>query len=283
MGQRQHHELAQDLRFADRPAIGRAPITKPSILALFSRVRGPKADASGLPPHTRQVKPFNFMLVAYPETGDITTGGEAYWPEDDGSSRHRKPIRPVAPFESGPHKWAGLPWVDLHTGRPVRLVWRKGEPGMALGAIPVKTYQDVLRQYVTHPEAKAAGPDGEPCGPYTSGELTRLRVHVTGVVHIGKESHDLDDVQAGLTPAVSTYVHYRDTQAELEELRQVLKSFPRKKLAEMTDLHLRSIKEFLNTSRVPHRRNLAILVAVARELISKRARLEGDTPSTNER
>lgn len=263
-------ELARDLHFADRPAVGRAPITKPSILALFSRVKKPQTRGAALPPYTQKVKPFNFLLVAYPETGDITTGGEAYWPEGDGRSRSAgKPIRPVAPYESDPRKWARLQWMDLHTGKPVRLVWRKGAPGMALGAIPVKTYQDVLRQYVTHPEAKAAGPDGKPCGPFTGGELTRLRVRVTGVVHIGKESHDLDEVQAGLTPAVSTYVHYRDTQSELEELRRVLRPYRRKKLAEMTGLHLRSIKEFLNTSRVPHPRNLAKLMAVARELLSK--------------
>lgn len=264
---RGHDELAHDLGFADRPAVGRAPITKPSILALFRRVKPPRAGAAALPPHTRQVKPFNFLLVAYPETGDITTGGEAYWPEDDCTSHHhRKPIRPVAPFESNPDKRPGLPWVDLHTGKPVRLVWRKGELGVALGAIPVKTYQDVLRQYVTHPEAKAAGADGEPCGLHTSGELTRLQVHVRSVVHIGKESHDLDDVQAGLTPAISTYVHYLDQGAEWERDKQTLGTIPREQLAEMTSMHVRSVQAILNTNRVPHPRNLRILHAIAERL-----------------
>lgn len=256
---RTHDELARDLPFVARPAVGRAPITEPSILALFRRVKAPQAGAAALPPHTRQVKPFNFLLAAYPETGDITTGGEAYWPEDDGTSNHRKPIRPVAPFESDPDKRPGLPWVDLHTGKPVRLVWRKGEQGMALGAIPVKTYQDVLRQYVTHPEAKAAGPDGEQCGPHTSGELTRLHVHVRGVVHIGKESHDLEEVQAGLTPAISAYVHYFDEKGGWERDKQILRVVPRKLLAQLSGLHVRSVKAILNTSRLPHpkvRRNL---------------------------
>ncbi len=50
--------------------------------------------------YLEQVKPFNFMLVAFPDTGDITTGGEAYW-EDRGDSDDphprpaRRPIRHV--------------------------------------------------------------------------------------------------------------------------------------------------------------------------------------------
>lgn len=246
-------ELARDLHFADKPAVGRAPITKPSILALFSRVKKAETRAGALPPYTKKVKPFNFLLVAYPETGDITTGGEAYWPDSSGSSRPAgKPIRPVAPYESDPRKWAKLQWVDLHTGKPVRLAWRKGAPGMTLGAIPIKTYQDVLRQYVTHPEAKAAGPDGRPCGPFTTGELTRLRVHVTSIVHIGKESHELDEVQAGLTPAVSTYVHYFDERTECEKDKQTVGPVPRRLLAKWLGLHERSVKAILNTSRLPH-------------------------------
>lgn len=267
-GARGQAELAHDLHFRDRPAVGRAPIAKPSILALFKRVKAPNVNPS-LPPHTRQVKPFNFLLVAYPDTGDITTGGEAYWPDEDRPLQYRKPIRPVAPYESEPRKWAGLPWVDLHSGRPVRLSWRKGEPGMALGTIRVKTYQGVLRQFVTHPEAKAGGPDGQPCGPFTAGELTRLRLRVTGAVHIGKESHDLDDVQTGLTPAIGAYVHYRDNAKEWEEAKQILRRLPRRQLAQAAGLHVRSIQEILNTNRMPHQRNLVKLIEVARRLTSE--------------
>lgn len=139
--------------------------------------------------------------------------------------------------------------------------------GLATGLVHVQTYRDVLNRHVTHPEAKAAGPDGEPCGPHTTGELSRLRVHVTGFVHIGKESHELEEVQQGLVPAETTYVHYVDE--ERERVKALLRNIPRRELARRSGLHLRSIKDILNTSRVPHRENWAILVAIARELVPR--------------
>jgi hypothetical protein len=62
------------------------------------------------------------------------------------------------------------------------------------GTVPVKTYRDVVLEYTSHPESKAAGPDGRPAGPKTIGELKRLRVRLTraGIRHISKESNDLD-------------------------------------------------------------------------------------------
>lgn len=91
--------------------------------------------------------------------------------------------------------------------------------------MPVQTYRDVLARHVTHPEVKAAGPDSLQCGPYTAGELSRLKVQVDGTVYIGKESHELEDVQARLVAPQSAYVHYVDNEAEwntvLERLRKV--------------------------------------------------------------
>lgn len=132
-------------------------------------------------PHFQQIKPFNFMLAAFPGTGDITTGGEAYWndsEDSDSSSDHsaRQPIRPIAPYELDPRKWPRLQWMDLHTGKPLRLYWGRKTAGSAMSLLPVQTYRDVLMRHVTHPEAKAAGPDGLPCGPATKGELCRLQI-----------------------------------------------------------------------------------------------------------
>ncbi len=208
------------------------------------------------------------MMVAYPDTGDITTGGEAYFDDVDDQSRTlwhsaRTPIRPIAPYEPDPRKWRRLQWVDLHTGKPVRLSWDPKPTGLMAGAVRVQTYRDVLRRFVTHPEAKLAGPDGLPCGPYTTGELSRLHVDVTDVVHIGKESHELEEVQAGLTPPGATYVHYVDERAEWEKAKKILKAIPRKKLANVSGLHVRSIKAILNTPRLPHLKHRTILLKIA--------------------
>ena len=134
------------------------------------------------------------------------------------------------------------------------------------GALPVQTYRDVLRRYVTHPEAKAAGPDGQPCGPDTRGELGRLHVHVAGITHIGKESYELEEVQAGLTSAQAAYQRYVDKRAEWHAIKQMLRSVSRKELARISGLHLRSIKAILNTDRIPYPKNLRILRALAERL-----------------
>ncbi len=228
---REIKELGAGLAFADLPALGRFPITKPSILKRFEHLNtviDPKTKKRVARPHSQQIKPFNFMLVAFPDTGDITKGGEAYWDIDDdllSSGSTRQPIRPIAPYEANPGKWRRLRWVDLHTERPVRLYLGRKTAGLATGLIPVQTYRDGLARYVTHPEAKAAGADGLPCGPYTAGELSRLKVKIDSAVHIGKESHELEDVQAGLVTPQSSYVHYVDAKTEwrivLERLRRI--------------------------------------------------------------
>lgn len=127
-------------------------------------------------------------------------------------------------------------------------------------------FGDVLRRHAIHPEAKAAGPDGRPCGPHTDGELRRLHVHVVDVKHIGKESRDLEGVQAGLDTAASTYVHYVNERVEWKRDRETLKVVPRKLLAKRSGLHVRSIKAILNTTRLPHTRHRRILHEIAEKL-----------------
>lgn len=75
----------QDSSFASTPALAQISISKLSILKLFDRLNtqaDPRTGKRTALPYTRQVKPFNFMLIAFPDTGDITTGGEAYWDRD---------------------------------------------------------------------------------------------------------------------------------------------------------------------------------------------------------
>jgi len=259
------------LPFADTPALAQIAISKPSMLRLFDRVNtrvDPEMGKRVALPYTRQVKPFNFMLVAFPDTGDITTGGEAYWDQEETASADGRgqPIRPIAPYESDPEKWPRLAWVDRHTGKPVRLAWGQGLDGVATRAIRVQTYGDMMRRHAIHPEAKAAGPDGRPCGLHTKGELGRLHVRVVDVEHIGKESRDLEDVQAGLETAASTYTRYVDRRRQWEQDRRILRPLPRKTLAKLSGLHPRSVKAILNTNRLPHPRNLRTLHAIAEKL-----------------
>lgn len=94
----------------------------------------------------------------------------------------------------------------------------------------------------------------------------RGAVHVTGLVHIGKESNDLEEVQAWLVPAHTTYAHYVDEHEEWERDKQILRMVPRKLLAKWSGFHLRSIKADLNTPRVPYSKNRRILHEIAEKL-----------------
>jgi hypothetical protein len=142
---------------------------------------------------------------------------------------------------------------------------------MVTGALRVQTYGDVPRRHVVHPEAKAAGPDGKPCGPHTTGELRRLQVRVMDVEHIGKESRDLEEVQAGLEMPEGTYMRYENPRAQWERDRPILRTAPRKHIAKLAGLHVRSIKTLLNTGRMPTAENLRVLHVIAEKLRRHRA------------
>src|SRR5215472_2393436 len=55
------------------------------------------------------------------------------------------------------------------------------------GRVPVKTYREILHQYLYHPECKFAGPDGRPCDPWTRGILQRRHVVAADFKYRGKE------------------------------------------------------------------------------------------------
>jgi hypothetical protein len=52
---------------------------------------------------------------------------------------------------------------------------------------------EFVERYGTHPEAKAAGPDGQPAGEATRGVLGRLHLRGGQPVRIGKEVDRLDE------------------------------------------------------------------------------------------
>jgi hypothetical protein len=61
----------------------------------------------------------------------------------------------------------------------------------------VQSYGDVIARYSTHPEAKSLGPDGGICGQRTVRLLQRRPVVLGELVHIGKETNRLEEVEQG--------------------------------------------------------------------------------------
>ena len=53
--------------------------------------------------------------------------------------------------------------------------------------MPVKSYREILHQYLCNPESKFNGPDGKPCDPWTRGILQRRHITAGVFNYCGKE------------------------------------------------------------------------------------------------
>jgi hypothetical protein len=149
-------------------------------------------------PHWRQVRPFNFLLVAH--SGAL----------DRGELTNRFLL--VARHERDRSKWTRLRWVNVHDPQRTYSI-RTGRPHNTPGrtVVVVNTYRDVLADYRTHPEPKALGPDGKPCDKQTVGLLGRR--HITPIMplrHRGKEGQWIDQREAGVADLDTIHTEYHE-------------------------------------------------------------------------
>ena len=119
----------------------------------------------------------------------------------------------IAPYESDPERWTELEWIDQYSGNAYR-VTTEGHHG-GRGVARVKTYGDVFEEYEWHPETKCADADGEPANKQTVGLLHRRPVSIDHLIYIGRESNQLEDVEAGLVRAGDgAYTEYPDPRRD---------------------------------------------------------------------
>ena len=122
------------------------------------------------------------------------------------------------------------------------------------GRIPVKTYREILHQYLYHPECKFAGPDGSPGDPWTRGILQRRHIIAADFKYCGKEvkrkleqgpvDHDIDY-------KFKVYENGR-VAADPETLRP-LEGFSQREIANGTGLHRKPIRLFRHGGTVMRR------------------------------
>jgi len=160
----------------DRPALSRLTVSSPELLKPFTGMNAGKGYAD-------QIKPFSFMLVGHVSPLGHPTGVDA--------SRFQM----VAPYETDPRGWLGLPWIDRYSGKrvPVTTDPHDHRPAHA----HLQTFGDVLGAFQTHPEAKSADATGKACTRRTVGLLQRRVVQETYVAHVGKEANKLELVEIG--------------------------------------------------------------------------------------
>ncbi len=227
-----------------RPAIGRITVSHPSLLRLFEVLNRGK-------PYAEQVKPYNFLLTAF-----VATFGH---PSDTDPERFHL----VAPWNPDPRQWLKMAWTDRYSGRRF-LITTTGTGGE--GVVRVKTYADVLAEYRVHPEPKSLGPDGTQCGRDTRGPLRRRAVTATHITYIGKESNELEDVEAGVIhdPDEVLTEYYDARRGPLQTLAiPALRGRSDKDIGQAIGCHPRTVKKILSGRSTPRPEHRDALIAFA--------------------
>jgi hypothetical protein len=116
-------------------------------------------------------KPFDFVLAPILRSDKL-----------DPEERAEKPIL-ITRFNKHSDEWLDAIYYNVRTGEECRITVGDRRNG----CIPVKSYRDILHQYLYHPECKFAGPDGYPCDPWTRGILQRRHIVAADFKYCGKE------------------------------------------------------------------------------------------------
>lgn len=115
----------------------------------------------------------------------------------------------------------------------------------------------------------------------STGGLPRFRYSVPFVTDsaegFGKESNRLDETEDGIIrDANEVYVEYRDERREWEAAREVLRRIGAPAVSRLSGMAPRTLRSRLNSGRVPHRRNRALLIEIARQLQSNLPTTDGE-------
>jgi hypothetical protein len=170
----------------EKPALMRYAVTTPGLLRCFKRWNADK-------PPRRQVRPFNFFMVAQEKQLARDKAGELQISPITGQCAL------IAPYESDPGRWEKLEWTNRYQpGSSYRITTDPGKLGMAANLLAARTLRDVFAAYRDSPEPKSLGPDGNPGHPQTVGLLSRRHVRPASIASIGKEMNALEEQLAGI-------------------------------------------------------------------------------------
>ena len=129
---------------------------------------------------------------------------------------------------------------------------------MEPGRRRVKTYGDILREYEYHPESKCSDGDGNPCEKQTIGLLRRRHIYIDQIKFIGKESNQLEAVDAGLIHCdKNIYTEYVDQSRDewQTKILPVLRRLPLSRLITESGLSRRALLDIRAGRSRPHPKN----------------------------
>jgi hypothetical protein len=203
--------IGKDPAWLDYPAMMKIPVSSPAVIG---RLKG-------------FVKPGDFVLAPILQADEL-----------DPEERAEKPIL-ITRFNKHSAEWLDATYYNVRTGKECRIAVgdRKN------GRIPVKSYRQILNQYLYHPECKFAGPDGFPCDPWTRGVLQRRHIGAGRFNYCGKEFKrklEQGPVDHEIDVKCKVYENGR-VAADFEMLRQ-LAQFSEREIAKGTGVHRSRIR-----------------------------------------
>jgi hypothetical protein len=239
---------AHSLGFESSPAVGRITISSPTLMKPWAKVNKGK-------PYPDRIKPFNFLLSAHVKDFGHPAGVDA------------ERFHLVSPYETDSRKWLKKRWIDQYSGKAYRIT-TSGHHGDRRTA-RVSTFGDVLRKYEYHPESKCADAHGKVCGKQTIGLLQRRHIRIDQIKYIGKESNNLEEVEAGLEHSQeNVYTEYPDPRRDEwgTKIVPALQNITLRKLEKMTGLSRRTLIDARTGRRRPHRKHQQLLAETVRKL-----------------
>jgi hypothetical protein len=154
--------------------VARTTISSPPLQRQFRLLN---RDETGAKPYADQIKPFNFLNVAF---------------VDKQERPHDEPrMVLISPYETDPNKWPSATWINRYSGRQYHLTQEPSDGRERDGLVHPKTHGDILTEYLAHGEDKSLSPTGQPCEPETTGLLQRRPIKARSISHIGKEANQL--------------------------------------------------------------------------------------------
>jgi hypothetical protein len=214
----------------DSPALTRITASGPGVLRWFDGYNADKCFDD-------EIKPANFLLLAHPDSLDPSSA------------------LPIAAYESDASKWLTMEWIDRRDGQSVRITTDPFDGQARPGAVRVRTYRDVLSEYLRHPEAKSLAADGGPVRGSTTGLLQRRPVKASPVIaRIGKEANRIEERISGLATRPEEYLNeYVDPGAWRKQLESLLESTTKMDLARQLGVDRGTVGRWLAGTSSPRR------------------------------
>ncbi|MFL5481258.1 MAG: hypothetical protein ACJ8AK_03645 [Gemmatimonadaceae bacterium] len=245
--------------FLHVPALTRITVSSPHILRPF-------AQQEKELPFNERTSPTVFLLSA-----SIAPNGHPV-----GADPERFHL--LAPYQRDSTKWLEMKWTELHSAHDYPVTTEFPAPPYVA---QVRSFADVLTDFVMRPEPKSASSSGELCERKTLGLLQRRDVRVASIHCVGKETNRLEPVQQGLVHDWSeVYTLYRNPELDAwrNDILPGLKRIRRKALSEATGITRRAIRSILNGYSLPSPRTRERLIATLETQASPSIATGGNRP-----